>query len=373
MLHTPEMLAQELISVLEETLGYEYGAVLLVEESNGQLIPFALSDQGHGPMFVEGDKSAVAAHTLHLGVGITGWVAQTGQSVCAGDVRQDPRYYGLRDNIRSELCVPLRSGDKIIGVVNVETPRLNAYTETDQHVLETVAAQIATAIQNARLLEQVLASRERLRALSQRLVEVQEAERRQIARELHDEVGQVLTGLKLTLDMAARLPPAQVAGHLDEARAVLNDLMARVRNLSLDLRPTMLDDMGLLPALQWHFERYTGQTGIHVLCRHNGLDRRFPAEVETTVYRIVQEALTNVARYADVRQASVRLLADQEWMRVRIDDQGRGFALDLVRTRATTSGLTGMHERALLLGGELTIESTPGGGTHVIAELPLAR
>jgi len=154
-LHTPETLAQEIVAVLEQTLDYEYGAIILVDEPTGQLIPFALSNQGRGPAFVEADKAYVASHSIRLGEGITGWVAQTGQSVRLGDVRQDPRYYALRDDIRSELCVPLRVGDKILGVVNVETTRLNAYTEGDQRVLETVAAQVAIALQNARLYEQV--------------------------------------------------------------------------------------------------------------------------------------------------------------------------------------------------------------------------
>ena len=154
-LYTPETLAQEIIAVLERTLDYEYGAVLLVEEETGRLIPFALSDQGWGPAFVEADKTYVASHDIRVGIGITGWVAQTGRSLCVGDVRHDPRYHGMREEIRSELCVPLRIGDQIIGVVNIETTREGAYTAADERVLETVAAQIAIAIQNARLYERV--------------------------------------------------------------------------------------------------------------------------------------------------------------------------------------------------------------------------
>jgi PAS domain S-box-containing protein len=198
-LYSPATLAQELIRVLEEVLGYEFGAVLLLDEATGRLIPFALSEQRRGPAFVEVDKTHVAAHDIRLSQGLTGWVAQTSQSLCLGDVRQDPRYYAVRDDIRSELCVPLRAGDKIIGVVNVETTRLNAYTEADQRLLETVAAQIAVAIQNARLYEQVQTGRERLEALSHRLLAAQETERRHLARELHDEIGQTLSMVKIDL------------------------------------------------------------------------------------------------------------------------------------------------------------------------------
>ncbi len=154
-LHTLDILAQEFIQIMEQTLDYEYGSVLLVDESTGHLLPFALSDQGKGASFIEQDKAYVASHGICLGTGITGWVAQTGQSVRTGDVRQHPRYYPIRDDIRSELCVPLRIGEQTIGAVNVETPRLNAYTEADQRVLETIAAQIAVALQNARLYEQI--------------------------------------------------------------------------------------------------------------------------------------------------------------------------------------------------------------------------
>ncbi|MBU0512510.1 MAG: PAS domain S-box protein, partial [Chloroflexi bacterium] len=153
-LHTPEILAQEIINTLEHTLGYEYGAVLLIDESTDQLTPFALSDQGRGLAFVEADKAYVTSHGIRLGESITGWVAQNGQSVRLGDVRQDPRYYSMRDDIRSELCVPLQVRNQIIGVVNVESTRLNEYTESDQRLLETVASQIAISIQNSQLLEE---------------------------------------------------------------------------------------------------------------------------------------------------------------------------------------------------------------------------
>ena len=188
-LYSPEALAQEIIAVLEQTLNYEYGAVLLVEEETGRLVPFALSNQGQGPAFVEADKAYVASHDIRVGVGITGWVAKTGHSLRVGDVRQDPRYHGMREGIRSELCVPLRVGDRVIGVVNVETTRSNAYTEADERVLETVAAQIAIAVQNARLFKRVQRN----------------------AAELEQEVA------KRTAELAIAMEKAQAADHLKSA------------------------------------------------------------------------------------------------------------------------------------------------------------
>jgi signal transduction histidine kinase len=218
----------------------------------------------------------------------------------------------------------------------------------------------------------VRAGRDRLRALSRRLVEVQETERRHIARELHDEVGQLLTGLKLILEMGMRLPSDAVKANLDEAEALVNEIMARVRKLSLDLRPTMLDDLGLLPALLWHIERYTTQTTVRVAFRHTGLEgRRFAPEVETAAYRIVQEALTNVARHAGVSEAAVRVWCDQDLLSIRVEDQGVGFVPEALLDAGVSTGLSGMHERMALLGGHLAIEAAPGAGVRLTAEIPL--
>ena len=153
----------------------------------------------------------------------------------------------------------------------------------------------------------------------------------------------------------------------------MRDLIARLRNLSLDLRPTILDDLGLLPALVWLFERYTMQTNVSVRFEHRLLEeQRFDPEVETTAYRIMQEALTNVARHAGVSEVTVRLWTDADTLWVVVADQGRGFDPQTVGTRAS-SGLAGMQERAALLGGSLTIESAAGAGTRLTATLPLAQ
>lgn len=208
-----------------------------------------------------------------------------------------------------------------------------------------------------------------LKSLSGRLMEVQETERRNIARELHDEIGQVLTGLKLTLEMGARVP--EEAGKcLEQAQVLVNDLMARARKLSLDLRPAMLDDLGLLPTLLWHIEHYQTQTRVHVEFKHSGLEaRRFTSQVETAAYRIVQEALTNVARHAEVHEATVRVWTQGDKLLIQIEDGGKGFDTNVTSSASETSGLAGMRERAVLLGGHLGIESLPGGGTRLTAEI----
>jgi PAS domain S-box-containing protein len=221
------------------------------------------------------------------------------------------------------------------------------------------------------LFDQFSLANERLQTLSRRMLEVQEAERRHIARELHDEVGQSLTGLHLLLEMTSRVPAEQVPARVQEAHTLVNDLMSQVRELSLNLRPAMLDDLGLLPTLRWFFNRYTTQTGIRVIFKHTSMEQRFDAEVETVVYRLIQEALTNVARHAEVDEVTVRLWSDPNTLGVQIEDHGVGFDPEAALARKTSSGLAGMQERVFLLGGELTIESAPGEGTCFVVELPL--
>jgi len=263
------------------------------------------------------------------------------------------------------LGAPIVVGGEVYGTLGFSsrTPRAAPFPEAEKELLRLMARWVGGEVGRQRAAEE-------LDAVARRLVEVQEHERRRIARELHDEIGQVLTGLKLTLEMATRLPGDVARSSLEEATAMVQDLMARVRDLSLDLRPAMLDDLGLVPAMVWHLDRYGAQTGVRVSFEQSGLDRRFSPDVETAAYRIVQEALTNVARHAGVGEATVRIQADERALRLEIEDRGRGFALGAART---AGGLAGMRERATLLAGRLTVASTPGLGTRVTAVLPLSR
>jgi len=227
-------------------------------------------------------------------------------------------------------------------------------------------------LRDAAVREAMAKRNQELQALSRRLVEVQEAERTHIARELHDEIGQNLTGLKLTLGAIPRLGEEGKERNLKLAMELTTELMGQVRAMSLDLRPGMLDDLGLLPALQWHLDRYTTQTGVCVEFEEEGLrDRRFNRASETAAYRIVQEALTNVARYADIKSARVRVRVVRDKLHLSIVDQGNGFEPEVILAAGRSNGLAGMRERALLLGGTFGIQSSPGAGTRLMAELPL--
>jgi signal transduction histidine kinase len=222
------------------------------------------------------------------------------------------------------------------------------------------------------MVTQLRNDQENLQSLSQRLIAIQEMERRSIARELHDEIGQALTGIGITLEMSTQLPADALQGSLRQAHALVVELMDRVSQLSLDLRPALLDDLGLLPALLWHLDRYSLQTKVDAILQHSGLDdKRFAPEVETAAYRIVQEALTNVARYAHVDQAKVTLWFDQNILGIQVEDEGSGFDPEEEQSTGNSGGLLGIKERVLLLGGKLTIESAVGLGTRLLAEVPI--
>jgi signal transduction histidine kinase len=275
----------------------------------------------------------------------------------------------LGDENRATAAIPLGGGGGDLPVVLVLTSRTeDFFSPVRQRQALAFATQAELALQSARLYDQVLTARRQLESLSQRMLEVQEEERRRIARELHDEIGQVLTGLKLLLDASVTQPEKSA-----KARQMVNELIGRVRQMSLDLRPAMLDDLGLLPALIWQIDRYSSQTGIEVQFNQVGLqDRRFDSQVEITAYRLVQEALTNVARHAQVTEASVRVWVGESTLLVHVSDQGVGFDLGTVLHQMDGRGLLGMRERVKYVGGKLSIESQPGRGTQVMAELPVA-
>ncbi|MCX5971550.1 MAG: PAS domain S-box protein [Coprothermobacterota bacterium] len=211
----------------------------------------------------------------------------------------------------------------------------------------------------------------RLQNLSHRLVEAQESERRSLARELHDDFGQTLTALKLMIDQLPSSSSSADQGVMDQIQGLMKELLARVRNISLDLRPMMLDDLGLLPALTWLCKRYTERTRISVDFSQRGLEERLPSDLETALFRIVQEALTNVARHAEVRNARIGLVVSSKRVILEVIDQGVGFDLQRVAAEGDRTGLSSMRERAAALRGSLEVRTQLGQGTHLKVSLPI--
>jgi PAS domain S-box-containing protein len=210
-----------------------------------------------------------------------------------------------------------------------------------------------------------------LKIFSSRLMEARESERRHIAHELHDEIGQELTGLKLALDRLRRAADGTTAKGLQVIQEQVESLMSRARDLSFNLRPSLLDDLGLVPALKWLFSRYTEQTGVRVDFHHDGKNRRFLPEIEIVLFRVIQEALTNAARYAGVDEAFVSLEVHEFTVVACIEDKGTGFHPDEILKAGVTLGITGIRERVEDAGGSVRIQSEPERGTQLTITIPL--
>jgi two-component system sensor histidine kinase UhpB len=205
---------------------------------------------------------------------------------------------------------------------------------------------------------------------------LQEEERGRISRDLHDGIGQLLTALKIQLELLEREAASisELTARIAGARELADTALAEVRQLSHVLRPQMLDELGLEPTLRWLARTFQKRTGIEVGLVFEGAERRVDADVETLVYRIVQEALTNVARHSGARAAAVTLTRAPERLFVRIEDRGAGFrpeALLAAGDEERGFGLRAMHDRVEFMNGRFSLRSAPGEGTTVEAEIPL--
>lgn len=216
---------------------------------------------------------------------------------------------------------------------------------------------------------------ERMKALSQGLIEAQEAERRRVARELHDEIGQALTAVKIDIQAAQRIKdPQAIARHLEESIAIVERALAQVRNLSLDLRPSLLDDLGLVTALRWYVGRQAQRTGMAMQFTAESMDSRLSTELETACFRVAQEALTNVIRHAGAVSVGIELTKTPGCLTLVIRDNGKGFDVPAVREQAflgKSLGLLGMQERVMIVGGDMQITSSPESGTEIRAVFPI--
>jgi signal transduction histidine kinase len=265
---------------------------------------------------------------------------------------------------------PLVQNNDVVGALICGSVGRQGFSKDDIELLNGLAEHVMIAVSNTRLFEQVRLGRERQRVLSKSVVDIQEAERRRIARELHDHLGQSLTGIQFMLESVKNLVDDAQKSKISEVQNSVTEIIGQVREMSLNLRPSMLDDLGLIPTLKWHLDRYTSQTGIVVNFNSPKFPERFPPEIETTAYRIIQEALTNVARHAKATEVFVGLAVVDNALWIEVLDKGKGFDTSTVLNRPT-SGLSGMSERADLAGGYLTINSYINQGTQVVAALPL--
>jgi signal transduction histidine kinase len=272
-----------------------------------------------------------------------------------------------------------------IGALNIYAVDKDFFTPERVEFFMAYARLAAAKIENARLYDQLRDSANELRRLSQKLFRSQETERHHIARELHDEIGQILTVIKLNLQSlqnpseasdseASDSEAADTHTLLEDSIHSVDQLVSKVRNLSLDLRPSILDDLGLAPALRWYTQRQTKFLGLEISLQVPADLPRLDPEIETACFRIVQEAITNAARHAHASQVQITLKLDAGQVVLQVQDHGCGFDLRQAQQRGAAEGsfgLLGMAERAQLVGGTLQIKSAPMQGTRIEALLPL--
>ena len=355
------------VQALQRTFNCDSVVILVPEEGSRRLRARAAAGK-HADVLP-------SDHTQGPDEGLIGWVAARGQSVLVNNVEADPRYvndYPDQVSTQSELCIPIRTGDEIAGVLDVQSDLRDAFDEADQRTLETLAGQIAVAIENARLYEAERDARDQLRDLVTYIQSAQEAERTHIAREILDEFGQLMAGLQMNLAwLRQRLTKSQ--GALTEKTHTMANIIDEsihvVRRLSGELRPSVLDHFGLVAAIRWQADAFAERTGITPQVRLDLDTDLVDPKLSTALFRILQEALSNVVLHAEATQVFIRLRLDEQRVALNVQDDGRGIMPEEA-DGARSLGLVGMRERARALGGDVTIDGIPGRGTTVTATIP---
>ncbi len=340
----------------------------LRELVEARLVLISLPDPSGKLRVVAGDGGGSAeliGTILEPGASKAARVLERARSERVDSVLGDPeidQQIARRLGVHSGLYVPMLQRGRAIGVVMAHdrigpSPR---FTDGDVRLAETLVARAAIAVD---LTERV--SRDAVR----RVIEAQELERKRLARELHDETGQALTSILLGLKSIEHVGGVAVQDGVESLRGLVVETLQNVRRLAVELRPSALDDFGLVAALDRLAATYGEQIGLEIEIDSRVPAERLPQAVETTLYRVVQEALTNVVKHADASRVSILVVQTGSSVTAVIEDDGQGF--DATVTRQDALGLTGMRERAALVRGKVAVESSPGSGTTVRVEVPL--
>ncbi len=273
--------------------------------------------------------------------------------------------------------IPLRSQTEVpVGILNLMLPSGRVLQQPDLDLLEALGHDVAVTIQRGRLFEAVRDKEATTRELMQRLLTVQEEERRRIAQDLHDHAGQTMTALIIQLAHLAGhvdgMDKQAIGSELERFRTVAERSLDELHKLVYDLRPLILDDHGLTAAVRSYVDTHLKPTGLHVSLKIIGPEERLPRDIETTAYRIIQEAATNTLRYAAAEQLEIRVDRRDDWLIVMVRDDGKGFVPEDTEPKKSL-GLQGMRERAQLVGGHLQVLSVPEAGTTILARLPLSK
>ena len=355
-----------------ELVGENSGGILLLNEQS-QTLAFRVS-RGLSDRFIRSTAG------LKVGEGIPGLAAKLREPIHTDDIAKDSKLKSPTakdEGIHAYASVPIRSKGKVLGVMDVVSHIPRRFDSQEIHLLNSIGNQVAIAIENTRLYEEVQRHEEMQRELLGQIISTQEDERRRIARGLHDETSQALTGFTVSLEtVIATLPPSvtEAKNKLREIQSRVVETLEEIHRVVYELRPTVLDDLGLIAAVQWHVENYLRPTGIEAHFETEGEERRLPLQVETALFRIVQEASTNIVRHAEAESASVTLEFNDSSIAIHIEDDGKGFDIREVMSKREGGrglGLLGMRERAEFLGGTCSLWSRPGFGTQFDIEIPI--
>lgn len=276
--------------------------------------------------------------------------------------------------VRGLVIVPLRGTDGIIGTLNVFSATPRTFSERDRRILMLLGEHASIAIQNARLFAAVGDHRQLLRQLYSEQFSVLEGERKRIAHELHDEMGPTLSATLINLQLFKNLDgdDEALAAKVDETERLLTGIIEKVRELAYGLRPPMLEHLGLAESLEWMIATYFSGGSLVVDYRHRARERPLDPDLALAIYRIAQEALTNVVKHADATRVLVRLAVSGARLRLRIEDDGRGFEASSHPTeRRAGLGLASMRERVEHLHGEMHLKSSPGRGCRLLVSCPI--
>ncbi len=320
---------------------------------------------------------------IKIGEGIAGRVAQSGKSVLLEDISTDRLAVSpdliTKEGLKAFISVPLRAKNTVLGVLNVASHLPRRFTKEDMHLLHAIADQVGVAIEEAELHDRLSQERQNYQRLARHMLIAQEEERARVARELHDETSQSLTGLSLNMQALLSIAKASDFGDaafkakLEKAYNITLQLGSEISKIMQSLRPTALDTLGLGPAVHQYAENRLHAAAINVSVRHTGMGQRLPKEVEFALYRIAQGAISNIAWHSKAKNAAISLQHTSDEFVMEIEDDGKGFDASKpiqVDEKGHGRGLLSMKERANLLGGTLDIQSRPGKGTEITVRMP---
>ncbi len=366
-----ETVLATLLDRVRQLVPFDRGRVMVLDEGSRVSVRAVFDGTRVIPLLAEARQEFEAtAHPILHGL------LTSGVAVLIPDIRAEPGWSlpAEREVETSWMGIPLFARGTVLGVLSLFKREVGYFNDEHVKLAEAMSSQASVAVENAILFEQVRESTVRMRTLSRRLVEAQESERRSIARELHDEAGQALASLRFGLRLLER--DIDEGGSITERVAELKQrtdtIIDGLHTLAAGLRPAVLDHVGIEAALREYCRTAAARFGLKVRFKDlSAASERLPTEVETALYRIVQEAITNVVRHARATRVDVLVERSGGHVRVMVEDDGIGFATDQVLGEDHI-GLLGLRERAESLGGVLTVESAPGAGTTLVVEVDSA-